>query len=150
MFVGGSEDFAGHGGTGDADQNHMVQANAVECVLQGNHALDFVCHDHVIQHVTDGDRFALSSRSIIGTGEDGSQVIAGVTPLSGQPCVVVVQPSDLTANVERGHDWVQLVTGARNRAAIFHFHARDDWTEHLGAGREFQSQQAAADGIEKT
>ena len=148
--MGGSEDLAGHGGAGDADQNHVVQTDTVECVLQCNHALDFVGHDHVVQYVADGNRFALNSRSIIGTGEDGSEVIAGVTPLSGQPCVVVVQPPDLTANVERGHDRVQLVTGAGNRAAVFHFHARHDWTEHLGAGREFQSQQSATDGIEET
>ena len=57
----------------------MVEAYPVEGIFQGNHALDFVSHDHRFQHCTHGQRrVAIGQallRQVIGHGEDAAKIV---------------------------------------------------------------------------
>ncbi|MNP18473.1 hypothetical protein D3C76_1109570 [compost metagenome] len=70
-----------------------------------------------------------------------------MSPFSGQPGVVVVQPAHRAADVPGRLDRVEAVGGAGDAGAIGHqraFHLR---AKELGAFREAQGQQAAAKGV---
>ncbi|MNE88455.1 hypothetical protein D3C80_1857620 [compost metagenome] len=88
----------------------MVKADTVEGVFQREHALDFVGHDHGLEHITHQQRLLACGhmllRQVIGDRQDATEVVRGVGPLSGQPGVVVVQPAHRTANVPCGLDRV--------------------------------------------
>ena len=59
----------------------------------------------------DGDGLALA-REVVRNGEDGAEVVRRVAPLGCEEAVVVVEPADLGADVERAADGVKLVVGA--------------------------------------
>lgn len=91
----------------------MVEADAVERVLEGEAALDLVRLDHGLEDGLDSGG-GLSSCLVgagqpVGHGEDTAEVVGGVTPLSSEPAVVVVQPADGGADVEGAADGVELV-----------------------------------------
>ena len=84
---------------------------------------------------------------VVGDGEDAAEVVRGMAPLGGQPGVVVVQPADDAADVPGGLDRVEPEGGARHPRAVRDQGALDQRAEVLGAFREAQRQQAAAEGI---
>ena len=47
-------------GGGDPDQHHVIEPDAVEAVLQREHALDLVRLDHRRQHVGHRERLSAS------------------------------------------------------------------------------------------
>ena len=51
-----AEHRGGDRGRGDAHQQHVIEAHAVEAVLEREHALDLVRLDHGGQHVAHGER----------------------------------------------------------------------------------------------
>ncbi|MNZ68792.1 hypothetical protein D3C78_870680 [compost metagenome] len=150
LAIGAHEPGADRRG-GDLDQQHMIEANAVEGVLQGNHPLDFVSHDHGFQHcphIQGG--FAIGHallRKVVGHRQDAAEVVRGVPPLGGQPGVVEIEPTDDTTDVPGGLDRVQAVAGARHPRAVRHHGALHQRPQVLGAFREAQRQQAAAQGV---
>ncbi|MNS52769.1 hypothetical protein D3C72_854950 [compost metagenome] len=141
------------GGGGHLDQQHVVQADPVEGVLQRQHALDLVRLDHRQQHVVHG-RWWASQRSRIaaepvGYGEDAPQVVRGVAPFGGQPGVVEIQPADHRADVERGLHGVKLERRAGHLGAVWHHGAGHDRPQQLLARRVFQRFQAAAQRVDQ-
>ena len=56
LLARAAEQRGGDGGRGDAHEQDVVEADAVEAVLQREHALDFVRLDHRGEHVAHGDR----------------------------------------------------------------------------------------------
>ena len=51
LVVGTAQHLGDHRGRGHLDQHHVVEADAVEAVLEREHALDLVRLDHRRQHV---------------------------------------------------------------------------------------------------
>ena len=78
--------------------------------------MDLVRLDHGLQHVVHGHGFALASE-VISDGKDGTEVVRGVSPFRSEEAIVVVQPPDLSANVECTTDRVELVVRPRNLRA---------------------------------
>lgn len=121
-----------HGGGGYLDQNHMVEANAVEGVFQRQHALDLVSHDHGFEHIAHQQwRFTCGHallRQVIGNGQDAAEVVRRVGPFGGQPGIVIVQPANRAADVPGSLDRVEAVGGAGHAGAVGHQGAF-----HLGA-----------------
>ena len=142
---------------GDLDENNVVEADLVVRVEQGQAALDLVGLDHGLEDVLDGEDLAAGEVAAglvgavdpVGNGEDGAQVVRGVTPFSGQPAVVEVEPADHGANVEGAVDGVQHEGGARDLGAVGDHGAGDDRTQQLGALLEAQALEAAAEGVEE-
>ena len=117
-------------GGGDLHQHDVVEADAVEAVLERDHALDLVRLDHRRQHVAHrqrrlagGDR---SARQPVGGREDAAQVVRRVAPFGGEPRVVEVEPADHRADVERRLHRIELERRARHLRAVRHDRARDD------------------------
>ncbi|MNC17041.1 hypothetical protein D3C75_649060 [compost metagenome] len=141
------------GGGGHLDQQHVVQADPVEGVLQRQHALDLVRLDHRQQHVVHG-RWWASQRSRIaaepvGYGEDAPQVVRGVAPFGGQPGVIEIQPAHHRTDVEGRLHRIEYEVGAGDTRAIGHADARHQRTQQLAAGGEGQRLQPAAQRIEQ-
>ncbi|MNN63382.1 hypothetical protein D3C81_1787560 [compost metagenome] len=67
------------GGGRQLDQQHMVQADAVEGVLQGEYALDFVGLDHGLQHHPHRQRCLAPGqaalRQVVGHGENAAEIV---------------------------------------------------------------------------
>ena len=55
LLVRSAQQGRGHGRAGHADQQHVIESDAVEGVFQGEDALDFVGLDHGRQHVADAE-----------------------------------------------------------------------------------------------
>ena len=131
---------------GDFHQQHVIEADAVEGVFQGDHALNLMGHDHCFQHRTYGQRcIAIGHaflREVIGHGQDAAEVIRRVAPFGGEPGVVVVEPTHDAADVPRGFYRVQSERGARYTRAKRHHRALDDRPQVLGALGKAQGQQA--------
>ncbi|MCY1419442.1 hypothetical protein D9M71_350320 [compost metagenome] len=151
LLTAGAHQPGADGGAGQFDQEHMVQADAVEGVLQGEHTLYLVGHDHGVQHCAHGQwRFAVGDallRQVIGHGEDAAEVVRRVAPFGGQPGVVEIQPAHHGADVPGGLDRIEAETGAGDARAVRYHGAFDDGPEVLGAFREAQRQQTAAEGV---
>ncbi|MNF81451.1 hypothetical protein D3C84_637230 [compost metagenome] len=132
----------------------MIEPHPIEGVLQCNHALNLMGHDHCIQHRPHGQRhLAIGNaflRQVIGDGENRPQIVRGMAPLSGQPGVVVVEPAHDAADVPGGLDRIQAVTRTGNTRATGHDGALDDRPQVFGAFGKAQGQQAAAQGVHQT
>lgn len=104
------------------DENDVVKADAVERVFEGEAALDFVCLDHGFQDVL--DLGCWEALGLVGTGkpicysEDTAKVVGGMAPFCGEPAVVVVEPSDSSADVEGTPNGVELVRGSGDFGAV--------------------------------
>ena len=113
---------------GDLDQHHVVEADAVEAVLQRDHALDLVRLDHRGQHVAHRQRLLARgdgvARQPVGRGEDAAEVVGRMAPFGREPGVVEIEPADHGADVERGLDRVELELRARHLGAVRHNGAR--------------------------
>ena len=88
----------------------MIETDTVEGVQKCEATLNLVCLNHSLKDIVDGQRLTLPGE-VVGDGENGAKVVRRVAPLSRQETVVVVQPPDLGANVERTTDGVELVVG---------------------------------------
>ena len=100
-----TEQLARNGGRGDLDKHDVVQADAVERVLERKTALNLMRLDHGLHDVLDRERRLairhVGARDPVGHGPDRTEVVGRVAPLGGEPAVVKVEPADLRANVER-------------------------------------------------
>ena len=130
-------------------QDHVVQADAVERVLQRIDALDLVRLDRPSQHVAHGDRLALLARLPVGDRQDRAEGVRRVPPLGGQPGVVEVEPSDQRADVECGLRRIELERRARHAGAARDFAARHQRPKMLHAIRELHRQHRAGQRIQK-
>lgn len=72
-----------------------------------------------------------------------------MTPLSSQPAVVEVEPSDHGTNVEGTVDGVQDEGSSRNLGAVGDDGSGDNGTKELGALLESQTLKTTADGVEE-
>lgn len=141
LLLGQAEHLGDNGGRGDLHEHNVVETDLVEGVEEGEAALDLVCLDHSLKDLLDGDDLAVSEVTAgavgagdpVGDGENGAQVVGWMTPLSGQPAVVVIEPSDHGTNVEGGIDWVQLEWSSRDLGTVGDDGALDNWAEKLGA-----------------
>lgn len=144
LLTVGAHQLRAHRRRGDFHQQHMVEADTVKRVFQGNHPLDFVGHDHCFQYRAYCQRCVAVGhallRQVISHGEDAAEVIRGMTPFGGEPGVVVVEPTHDAADVPRGLDRVQPERSARDPRAKRHHRALDDRPQVLGAFRETQGQ----------
>src|SRR3974390_1061409 len=102
----------------------MIQSDAVEAVLQGEHTLYFMSLDHAGEHIAHRHTLA-RTRQVVGHWENSAQIVRGVAPLRGQPGVVEIQPANHGADIECRGDRIQLVSRAGNPRA-----AREGRTRH--------------------
>ena len=106
LLLAAAQQLRGHRRAGDFHEQHVVQADPIEAVLQRQHALDLVGLDHGGQHVAHGQRRLAARHAAaadeIGHGEDGAQVVGRMAPLGGQPGIVEVEPAHQRADVEGG------------------------------------------------
>ena len=141
------------GGGGDLHQHDVVEPDAVEAVLQGNHALDFVRLDHASQDVMHrgrlparGDRV---SREPVRGGENAAEVIGWMAPLGGKPGVVEVEPADHRADVECRLDRIELELRAGHLRSVRHGRAGHDRSEQLRARRIRERFESAAQRVDQ-
>ena len=130
LFAGAAEQPGRNGGRGNTHQEHMIQAEAVERVLEGEDALDFMRLDHGQQHIAHRQRrLARGVRppaEVSGDREDGAEVIRRMPPLGREPSVVEVEPADHRTDVEGRLDGLEFVGRAGHaRAAPRQLGARD-------------------------
>ena len=71
--------LADHGSTSNLDEHNMIQTDTVVAIQEGKAALNFVRLDHALEQVFDGELLTLP-RQIIRNGQDGTQVIGGMSP----------------------------------------------------------------------
>lgn len=154
----GETHHLGHDSSGSQlDEDNVVETDLVERVLQSHATLNLVGADHGLEHVADLEDLAVTkvatglvrSRNPVGHSEDSSKVIGRVTPLSGQPAVVEVEPSDHGANVEGTVHRVELVVGSNDFGAIGDDGALDDGAQDVFTLLEFQCFETAAEGVDK-
>ena len=54
---------------------------------------------------------------MISYGQNSSQVVLGVAPLSGEEAVIEIEPADLRPDIECTPDRVKLVVGSRDASS---------------------------------
>ena len=122
LLARGAEQAGRDGRRGDSNQQHVIEADAVEAVIQREHALNLVRLDHRREHV--GHDEALRRRrggptaQIVGDREDAAQVVRGMPPFGREPGVVEVEPADRCADIECGRDRIERVGRAGNARAV--------------------------------
>lgn len=84
LVAGEAEHLGDDGGGRELDEDDVVEADAVERVLEGHAALNLVCLDHGGQDVLDDELLARAGE-VVGDGEDGAEVVGRVAPFSGEP-----------------------------------------------------------------
>jgi hypothetical protein len=90
-----AEHFGHDGGGGDLDKNDVIETDTIEGVEEGKGTLDFMGFDHAFQDIFDSKGLTLAGQ-MVGDGEDGTQVIRGVSPWSeGRLCVEKRRKSNL-------------------------------------------------------
>jgi len=152
-----TQHFRDHRSRCDFDENNMVQANLVERVLQSQTSLNLVRFDHALQNVLDLEDFPIPklSASTICSGypvrdsKDSTKVIRRMTPFSGKPTIVIVQPTNHGTNVKRAIDRVKLIRGTKYPSAVRDRSTLHNRTQELGAFFEAECFQTAAKGIQK-
>jgi hypothetical protein len=72
-----------------------------------------------------------------------------VTPLSGEPAVVVVQPTDHGTDVESAIDGVQLVGSTGDAGSVGDDGALNNGAEELGALLELESLETTAQCVQE-
>ena len=145
------------GGRGNLDQDNVVKTDLVVRVEESQATLDLVGLDHTLKDILDGEDLAASevttslvcSVDPVSDSEDSTQVVRGMTPLSGQPAVVEVEPSDHSTNVEGSVDGVQLERSTRDLGTVGNDGAGDDGAEELRALLEPQTLETAAESVEE-
>lgn len=154
----GQAQHLGHDGRrGNLDQHDVVQADLVERVLQSQDTLDLVGLDHALQDILDLEDLAIAQVAAstvrpgdpVGHGQNTSQVVGRMTPLSGQPAVIVVQPADHGANVESAIDRVELVGGSRHTSSIRDGGAGNDGAQQFGALLESEGLETTSQGVQE-
>jgi len=113
--------------------------------------------DHGLEDITDGEDLAagqvtaglVGAGDPVGHGEDGAQVVAGMTPLGGEPAVVVVEPADHGTDVEGTVDGVELEGGTGDLGAVGHDSAGHNGAQQLGALLEAQGLKTTAEGVKE-
>ena len=157
LTLGEAEHLRDHSGGSDLDEDDMVETDLVEGVFQSKNTLDLMGLDHALENILDLENLAVAqiSASTVGAGDpvsdskDTTQVVGRMTPLGGQPAVIVVQPADHGTNVESTVDRVQLVGSTKHTGSIGDHGTVDNGAQHLGALLEFQGLQTATDSIEE-
>jgi hypothetical protein len=152
-----AEHLGDDGGRGNLDKNNVIKADLVVGVEESQATLDLVGLDHGLEDILDNKGLAASevTTSLVGTvdpvsnSEDSTQVIRGVTPLSSEPAVVEVEPSDHSTNVESGVDGVKLEGSTRDLGTVRDNSARDNGSKELRALLEPQTLETATEGVEK-
>jgi len=152
-----AEHLGDDGGRGDLDKNNVVKTDLVVGVEESQATLDLVSLDHGLEDILDNKGLAASevTTSLVGTvdpvsdGEDSTKVVRGVTPLSSEPAVVEVEPSDHSTNVESCVDGVKLEGSTRDLGTVRDNGARDNGSKELRALLEPQTLETAAEGVEK-
>ena len=119
LVAGAAEQVRRDRGARDAHEQDVIEADAVEAVIQREHALDLVRLDHRGQHVAhrERERATPAAARVVRDGEDRAEVVGRMTPLGREPGVVEVEPADQRADVERGRDGIELVARARHARA---------------------------------
>jgi hypothetical protein len=144
LLLAQAQEPPGRGGGGDFDEQHVIEPDAVEGVLQCEHALDLVRDDRRVEHVADRDRRPRTVE-VVGEREDRTEVVRRMAPFGGKPRVVVVEPSDQCADVERSLDRIELERRRRDARAVRNARARHDRAEQpparLVRGRERRAAQ---------
>ena len=112
-----TQELGDNGGTGDLDEDDVIETDAVEGVEEGEASLDLVSLDHARENVMDGEFLALTGE-VISHGEDGTQVIGWVTPFCGEETVIKIEPSDHRSNIERAPDGVELVVSSGDSSTL--------------------------------
>ncbi len=129
----------------------MIETDPIEGVLQRQHPLNFVGFDHGHQHIGHGERrLALGDASTgepVGSGQNAPQIIGGVTPLGGQPGVVVIEPADDCADIPGRLDRIEAELGTGHPGTMGYQCTWDYRAKVLGALGEAQGQQATAKGV---
>lgn len=157
LLLAEAEHLGDDGSTGNLDEDNVVETDLVVRVEEGQAALDLVGLDHGLEDVLDGVDLAASQVAAglvgavdpVGDGEDGAQVVRGVTPLGGQPAVVEVEPSDHGTNVEGTVDGVHDKGSTGDRGTVRDDSAGDNGAEELGALLEAEALKTAAEGVEE-
>jgi len=152
-----AEHLGDDGGRGDLDKNNVVKTDLVVGVEESQATLDLVGLDHGLEDILDNKGLAASevTTSLVGTvdpvsdGKDSTKVVRGVTPLSSEPAVVEVEPSDHSTNVEGGVDGVKLEGSTRDLGAVGDNGAGDNGSKELRALLEPQTLKTAAESVEE-
>lgn len=157
LGIGEAEHLGDDGSGGNLDQDDVVKTDLVVGVEESQASLDLVGLDHTLKDVLNGEDLAASqvttslvgSVDPVGDSEDSTQVVRGVTPLSGQPAVVEVEPSDHGTNVEGSVDGVELERSTRDLGTVGDDGAGDNGSEELRALLEPQTLETTAEGVEE-
>jgi hypothetical protein len=72
-----------------------------------------------------------------------------VTPLSSEPAVIVIEPTDHGTDVEGAIDGVQLVGGTGDAGSVRDDGALNNGAEKLGALLELKSLETTAQGVQE-
>ena len=104
--------------------------------------------DHRSQHIAHRQLAAVSRKPVC-YGENAAKIVARMPPFSREPGVIEIQPSNNGPDVEGRRYRVEFKAGSGHARPAPHRKARHNRPEQLRAGREFQSQQAAAQRVEQ-
>ena len=117
LLFASAEQGGAHGSGGDPDQKNVVKSYPIEAVFESENSLYFVCFDHGVENIANGERFPSGSRQDNPPKPGCRQIIRRMTPFGGEPGIVKVEPTNHRADVEGMHR-IELPIGARNTGSI--------------------------------
>ena len=127
-----------HGSGGDPDQKNVVKSYPIEAVFESENSLYFVCFDHGVENIANGERFPSGSTQIIRQSQDAAEIIGRMTPFGGEPSIVKVEPTNHRADVKGSLHRVELPIGAWDAGPVSQQSARNNGPQMLCAFRKTQ------------
>ena len=135
----------------DPDEQHVIEADAIEARAQREHALNLVRLDHRGEHVADRERSHAgatpAAAQIVRDREYRAEVVRRMSPLGREPGVVEVEPADHRADVERRGDRIELEARARHARSARQLSPGHERPEQLRARGVVEREDSAAERV---
>ncbi len=140
LIAAAAEQLRHDRGRRDSNEQHVIEADAVEAVLEREATLNLVRFDHRGQHVAHHERLLagghVRAADVVRDRENAAEVVGRMSPLGGEPRVVEVEPANHAADVPCRFHRIELELRARHARSVQHRRSADDRAEVLAALRE--------------
>src|SRR5262245_49322968 len=111
----------------------MIESDAIEAVFECETPLYFVRLDHRGQHIAHHQRGSsardVGATDIVSNRENSSKIVGRMSPLSGEPGVVEIEPANHAADVPGSLHRIELELCSRNPGTIRYNRPWYEWTE---------------------
>ena len=135
----------------NSNEQNVVQADAIESVIECQYTLNLVRLDHGGQDVAESYcRLALLTVEIVRDRKNTAKVVGGMSPLGCEPGVIEIEPPNYRSDIERCRYRIELERFTGDPRAAGELSAGYNRAEQLLASGIVECEDAATQRIEQT